>query len=79
MNGEEPQFVEELLSTDKATFTRDYVVNSHNIHIWSDENSHAVQERNFKERFFINVWAGVVGNELIGTPRLIIIQAYLVF
>ena len=49
-NREEPEFVEK-----KTRFTRDGVVNSHHPHTWSDENSHTIQERNFQERFSINV------------------------
>lgn len=73
-NDQDPQFVENLLSTDEATFTRDGVFNSRNTHIWCDENPHAIHEGRFQERFSVNVWAGMVGNYLVGPyvlpPRL---------
>lgn len=73
-NDQDPQFVENLLSTDEATFTRDGIFNSHNTHVWSDENPHAIHEGHFQERFKVNVWAGMVGDQLIGPyvlpPRL---------
>ena len=71
-----------LLSTDEATFTRDGVFNSHNTQLWCDENPHAIQERNFQDRFSVNVWAGIVGDQLIVLyllPRWLIAHAYLEF
>jgi hypothetical protein len=46
---------------------RDGVFNSHNSRIWSEENPHQIRERDFQQRL-INVWAGIIGNRLIG-PR----------
>lgn len=59
-----------ILWTDEATFTRDGVTNYHNEHVWSIENPHAKRQRAFQRRFSVNVWAGVIGNELIG-PRIL--------
>jgi hypothetical protein len=63
---EEPNFVSIVLTTDEAGFTRDGVFNSHNTHIWSEENPHQIRERGLQQRFSINVWAGIIGNRLIG-------------
>jgi hypothetical protein len=63
---EEPNFLSIVLTTDEAGFTRDGVFNSHNTHIWSEENPHQIRERGFQQRFSINVWAGIIGNRLIG-------------
>ena len=41
---ERPNFLNCILFTDEARFTRNTVFNSHNTHIWSDENPHARQE-----------------------------------
>jgi hypothetical protein len=64
---EEPNFLSIVLTTDEAEFTRDGVFNSHNTHIWSEENPHQIRERGFQQRFSINVWAGtsIIGNRLI--------------
>jgi hypothetical protein len=37
---EEPNFLSIVLTRDEAGFTRDGVFNSHNTHIWSEENPH---------------------------------------
>ncbi|KAJ3666078.1 hypothetical protein Zmor_001533 [Zophobas morio] len=75
-------FVQKLLIADEATFTREGVFNSRNTYIWSDENSHAIRETHFQDRFSVNVWAGMVNNNLIGPyvlpPRLTAV-AYLDF
>jgi hypothetical protein len=53
---EEPNFLRIVLTRDEAGFTRDGVFNSHNTHIWSEENPHQIRERGFQQRFSINVW-----------------------
>jgi hypothetical protein len=55
-----------ILFTDEAQFTRDGVNNCHNEHRWSDENPHTTVERNFQHRFSINVWCGMINNQLLG-------------
>lgn len=54
------------LFCDEATFTRDGINNFHNEHVWAIENPHAVRETHFQRRFSVNVWAGIVNNEVIG-------------
>lgn len=61
-----PNFISEVLFTDEAGFTRDGIINCHNLHIWNDENPHAVVQTKHQERFIINVWMGLVGNYLVG-------------
>jgi hypothetical protein len=63
---EEPNFLSIVLTTDEAGFTREGVFSTHNTHIWSEENPHQIRERGFQQRFSINVWAGIIGNRLIG-------------
>ena len=38
----------------------------HNSHVWGDENPHATVERNFQQRFSVNVWCAVLDDQLIG-------------
>ena len=63
-----------LLMTDEATFTRGGKVNVHNNHVWAHNNPHASFVHGHQQRFSINVWAGMIGNYLIGPyilpPRL---------
>lgn len=61
-----PRFVSSVLFTDEATFGRDGITNLHNMHVWSDENPHGTLEVKHQQRFNINVWAGIVGDYLIG-------------
>ena len=54
------------LFTDEAQFNRDGVNNTHNSHVWADENPHATVESNFQLRFSVNVWCAVLDDQLIG-------------
>lgn len=63
---QEPLFLENVLCTDEAGFTRNGIFNYHNTHHWSDENPHAVVESRHQIRFSVNVWAGILGDRLIG-------------
>lgn len=60
------RFEEFILFTDKACFTRDGVFNSRNNHLWCDENPNAKLIRAHQRRFSVNVWAGIVGEYVIG-------------
>jgi hypothetical protein len=57
-----------------AGFTRAGIFNFHNTHIWADENTYAVRENHFQNKFSINIWAGIINGRLIGPhimpPRL---------
>jgi hypothetical protein len=55
-----------ILFTDEATFTRDGVNNSRNVHTWSHYNPHETTVTSFQRRFSVNVWCGVIDNRLIG-------------
>ena len=55
-----------ILFTDEAQFTRDGIVNYHNIHVWHIENPHEIRQSNHQQQFSLNVWAGIVGDCLIG-------------
>ena len=55
-----------MLFTDEAGFTRDGIINFPNNHIWADVNPHAIVQSRHQQQFSINVWAGVVGDKLIG-------------
>ena len=47
-------------------FNRDGVNNTHNSHVWADENPHATVESNFQQHFSVNVWCAVLDEQLIG-------------
>lgn len=63
-----------VLWSDEAGFGRDGVFNFHNEHYYDFENPHVIRQGRHQHQFSLNVWAGIVGNELIGPfflpPRL---------
>lgn len=67
-------FSSHILFTDEAYFTRDGVFNMHNNHFWTENNPHVIRANRHQHRFSVNVWAGIIGNHLIGPyllpPRL---------
>ncbi|PSN57852.1 hypothetical protein C0J52_05656 [Blattella germanica] len=38
----------------------------HNQHVWADTNPNATVETHHQQRFSINIWAGIVGDSLLG-------------
>jgi hypothetical protein len=63
---EDPQFPSRVIFSDESLFTREGIVNSHNMHMWSDENPRVTRLRNFQVRWKINVWAGIIGTNILG-------------
>ena len=59
-------FLSKILWSDEATFTRRGVVNYHNLHVWAHENPHAIRPRSFQREFSVNVWLGVINDNLCG-------------
>jgi hypothetical protein len=66
MDNENPQFVSNILWTDEATFSSDGGVNCHNMHYWSAENPHWMQQVQHQGRWSVNVWCGIIGGTIIG-------------
>ena len=44
-----------ILFTDEASFNRDGVNNSRNVHMWSQDNPHETTVTTFQSRFYVNV------------------------
>lgn len=61
-----PHFIAEMLSSDEATFGNRGGVNRHNSHYYSDQNPHWQRSQEFQRQWSINVWAGILGNNIIG-------------
>jgi hypothetical protein len=55
-----------LLFTDEARFLTDGIINIHNKHKWAEENPHGVIHSRHQQQFSINMWAGIVGDCLVG-------------
>lgn len=66
----QPQFPNMVLFSDECTFTREGILNMHNAHLWADENPKEKVVRSYQERFQVNIWAGIIGDNLIGPYML---------
>lgn len=61
-----PDFLNNILFSDEATFCLNGEVNRHNSRYWSRENPHWMRETHTQRPLKVNVWAGIIGNRLIG-------------
>ncbi|XP_050305414.1 uncharacterized protein LOC126742691 [Anthonomus grandis grandis] len=79
---ENPDFLRYVCSTDEKGFSREGMFNAHNNHFWSEENPHVMHVRGYQKKFFVNVWAGIVGDHLLGPyvlPARLNAENYLIF
>lgn len=65
-NDRYPDFIEKVLFSDEATFYLNGHVNRQNCRYWSDTNPHWMQEYRTQRPQKVNVWAGIIGNTIIG-------------
>lgn len=74
MQNDNNNFVDCVLFSDEACFTRAGIFNLRNNHVWAHENPHAVHIRSYQWEFRVNVWAAVAKDQIIGPiflpPRL---------
>lgn len=70
---EDGNFLRSILWTDESRFSREGIVNLHNLHSWAqkDENPRLTKSMSFQVKFSVNVWAGVIGRSLIGLHYLL--------
>jgi hypothetical protein len=54
-----------LLFIYEAHFTRNGMNNALQTNLWAVENPHTTVKSKFKHRLSINVWCGIIGNQLI--------------
>jgi hypothetical protein len=59
-------FLPHLLLTDEATFTRDGINNTRNLHTSVHQNPRNIIVRSYHHRYSVNVWCGLLGSYLIG-------------
>ncbi|XP_023313016.1 uncharacterized protein LOC111693108 [Anoplophora glabripennis] len=62
----DPTFYNKILFTDEATFTRRGVFNWRNSHSWELENPHLPREQHFQHEFSINIWCGILSDNILG-------------
>jgi len=63
---EDPEFPSRVIFSDESLFTREGIFNSHNMHVWNDENPRTIRVRNYQIRWKINVWAGIMNTKILG-------------
>lgn len=59
-------FLKKILWTDESIFNREGITNFHNLHFYAQENPHKKLQTKHQNRFSVNVWAGLIGNCVIG-------------
>ncbi|KAJ4443745.1 hypothetical protein ANN_05523 [Periplaneta americana] len=69
--GVNPNFPALVLFTDEAQFTRDGITNFHNQHVWAYKNPRATVPPHHQVRFSLNMWAGIIGDRLVG-PHILV-------
>lgn len=52
--------------SDESSFSLNGEVNRHNCRYWSDTNPHLIRETHTQRPQRLNVWAGILGNHIIG-------------
>ncbi|KAJ4427702.1 hypothetical protein ANN_25354 [Periplaneta americana] len=69
--GVNPNFPALVLFKDEAQFTPDGITNFHNQHVWAYENPRATVPSHHQVRFSLNMWAGIIGDRLVGPHVLV--------
>ena len=67
---EKPRFSSKVLLRDEASFTREGIVNFHNLHLWSAVNLYVTRQCKHQVGFSVNVWLGILDDHLIGLYNL---------
>lgn len=65
VNEENFYFVKHIMFSDECIFHIG-IINRHNMHYWATENPHWMQQAHRQVRWSVNVWAGILGNHIIG-------------
>lgn len=53
---EDADFLKRVIWTDEAKFSEEGIFNRKNLHVWSDQNPHAIRKSNFQHKFSVNVF-----------------------
>jgi hypothetical protein len=78
----DPRFSSRVIFSDESLFTQEGIFNSHNMHYWSEENPRVTRLKNFQVRWKINIWAGIMGTQILGPvilPDILTGQTYVEF
>lgn len=61
---EDQHFLSKIIWTDEAKFTRDGVINRHNLHHWAQQNPRAIREAHFQNTFSYNVFVLIMNGQV---------------
>jgi hypothetical protein len=59
-------FLHNIRWSDEAYFTREGAFNVHSRHLWTQDNPHPTHERGYEVCFSSSLWAGTVGDIVVG-------------
>uniref|UniRef100_A0A8D8W2K6 DUF4817 domain-containing protein n=1 Tax=Cacopsylla melanoneura TaxID=428564 RepID=A0A8D8W2K6_9HEMI len=60
------EYLKNVCFSDECCFSLHGSVNRQNVRYWSDENPRVIREQHSQRPEKINVWAGIMGNHIIG-------------
>ena len=63
---EDNNLYNKILWTDEASFTTSGIYNRRNTNYWAAANPHKYEMTKFQGRSSLNVWCGMLGNQIIG-------------
>lgn len=63
---EEPEFLKNICFSDECSFFLNGAVNRHNFRYWAPENPHECRTSHTQHPQKINVWAGILNDQIIG-------------
>lgn len=61
-----PHYLKTICFSDECTFFLNGTVNKQNVRYWCDENPHVFREGHTQFPQKLNVWAGILGNHIVG-------------
>lgn len=61
-----PNYLKTICFSDECTFFLNGIVNKQNVRYWCDENPHVFREGHTQFPEKLNVWAGILGNHIVG-------------
>jgi hypothetical protein len=59
-------FLHNILWVNEACFTCEDMFSVHNSHRWARDNNHAIHDRGYQVCFSVTVWAGIIGDVVVG-------------
>lgn len=63
---QDDNYLKNVCFSDESCFTLHGQVNTHNVRYWANENPHIIREQQTQRPQKINVWAGIMGNHMVG-------------